>query len=45
MDDADIRNVISDKAAGLGFKIDKEIIEVKGICSQCSDKECSDNYG
>ena len=45
MDDADIRNVISDKAAGLGFKIDKEIIEIKGICSQCSDKECSDNYG
>ena len=42
MDDTDIRNLIADKAAGMGFKIDKEIIEVKGICSQCSDKDSSD---
>ena len=38
MNDADIRNLIADKAIDMGFKIDKEIIEVKGICSQCSDK-------
>ena len=37
MNDTDIRNLIADKAADIGFKIDKEIIEVKGICSQCSD--------
>ena len=43
MDDADIRNLIADKAADMGFKIDKEIIEVKGICSQCSDKHSVKN--
>jgi len=42
MNDTDIRNLIADKAAYMGFKIDKEIIEVKGICSQCSAK---DNIG
>ena len=43
MDDADIRNLIADKAADMGFKIDKEIIEVKGICLQCSDKHSVKN--
>ena len=38
MNDTDIRNLIADKAADIGFKIDKEIIEVKGVCSQCNDK-------
>jgi Fur family transcriptional regulator, zinc uptake regulator len=38
MNDTEIRNLIADKAADMGFKIDKETIEVKGICSQCSDK-------
>jgi len=38
MNDTEIRNLITDKAADMGFKIDKEIIEVKGVCSQCSDK-------
>jgi len=38
MNDTEIRNLIADKAADMGFKIDKEIIEVKGVCSQCSDK-------
>ncbi len=42
MDDIDIRNLIADKASRLGFKIDKEIIEVEGICSQCSDKDSGD---
>ncbi|MCH8845240.1 MAG: transcriptional repressor [Proteobacteria bacterium] len=42
MDDIDIRNLIADKAADMGFKIDKEIIEVKGICSQCSGEYSSD---
>ena len=38
MNDTEIRNLIADKAADMSFKIDKEIIEVKGVCSQCSDK-------
>ncbi len=38
MNDTEIRNLIAAKAADMGFKIDKEIIEVNGICSQCSDK-------
>jgi len=38
INDIEIRNLIADKAAEMGFKIDKEIIEVKGICSQCNDK-------
>jgi Fur family zinc uptake transcriptional regulator len=38
MNDTEIRNLIADKAADMGFKIDREIIEVNGICSQCSDK-------
>lgn len=38
MNDIEIRNLIADKAADMGFKIDKEIIEIKGVCSQCGDK-------
>ncbi len=37
MNDIEIRNLIANKTADMGFKIDKEIIEVKGLCSQCSD--------
>ncbi len=38
INDPEIRNLIADKAADMGFKIDKEVIEIKGICLQCSDK-------
>lgn len=38
MDDTDIRNLIADMASAMGFKIDKEIIEVEGVCSQCIGK-------
>ncbi len=38
MNDIEIRNLIADKAADMGFKIDKEIIEIKGVCLQCSNK-------
>lgn len=38
LNDTDIRSLISDKASDLGFKIDQEIIEMKGICSTCSDE-------
>ncbi len=38
MNDTEIRNLIADKAADMGFKIYEEIIEVKGVCSQCSDE-------
>lgn len=44
MDDVDIRNLIADKVAGIGFKIDKEIIEIKGICSQCSSESLDNNF-
>ena len=40
LNDVDIKKLIIDKAAHLGFKIDKEVIEIKGICAQCSDKDC-----
>ena len=35
MNDNEIRNLIANKAADMGFKIYKEIIEIKGVCSQC----------
>ena len=35
MNDTEIRNLIANKAADMGFKIYKEIIEIKGVCSQC----------
>ena len=38
MNDIEIRNLIANKAADMGFKIDEEIIEIKGVCSQCRDK-------
>ena len=38
MNDIEIRNLIANKVADMGFKIDKEIIEIKGVCLQCHDK-------
>jgi len=38
MNDTEIRNLIADKADDMGFKIYEEIIEIKGVCLQCSDE-------
>ena len=38
MNDTEIRNMIADKAADMGFKIYEEIIEIKGVCSQCGSE-------
>jgi len=38
MNDTEIRNLIADKAADMGFKIYEEIIEIKGVCSQCGSE-------
>ena len=37
LDDADIRNLIKKKAKGLGFKIDDEMVEIRGHCQECLD--------
>ena len=36
MDDAEIRQLLSEKAQRLGFRIDHETIEIKGLCAACS---------
>jgi len=36
MDDVEIRQLLSEKARGLGFRIDHETIEIKGLCAACS---------
>lgn len=36
MDDADIRELLAEKAGTLGFHIDHELIEIKGLCAACS---------
>ena len=36
MDDAEIRQLLSEKAERLGFRIDHETIEIKGRCAACS---------
>jgi Fur family zinc uptake transcriptional regulator len=36
LDDADIQDLISDKAGGLGFRIRHQTIEVQGLCTACS---------
>ena len=36
MDDMEIRQLLSDKAQALGFRIDHEMIEIKGLCAACS---------
>ncbi len=35
LDDPEIRNLLAKKAADLGFKINHEMIEIKGKCSVC----------
>ncbi len=37
LDDADISNLIKKKADRFGFKIDNEMIEIKGRCQECLD--------
>jgi len=39
MDDTEIRQVLSDKAQALGFRIDNEMIEIKGLCAACSARK------
>lgn len=40
MDNADVRQLLADKAGQLGFRIDDEMIEIKGLCGPCqSGKE------
>jgi Fur family zinc uptake transcriptional regulator len=36
MDDDDVRFLLAEKAARLGFHIMTEVIEIKGLCSACS---------
>lgn len=36
MDDADVRELLAEKAGLLGFHIDRELIEIKGLCAACS---------
>jgi len=35
LDDADISGLIQDKANRFGFKIDNEMVEIKGHCQEC----------
>jgi len=35
MDDTEIRQLLSKKAQALGFHIDHEMIEIKGLCADC----------
>lgn len=35
MDDMEIRQLLSEKAQALGFQIDHEMIEIKGLCAAC----------
>jgi Fur family zinc uptake transcriptional regulator len=36
MDDADVRQLLAEKAELLGFRIDREMIEIKGLCAACA---------
>jgi len=36
--DNEIRQLLASKAEALGFKIDNELIEIKGICSVCNQE-------
>ena len=38
LDDQEIRKLLAKKAAKLGFRIDHEMIEIKGICSACAEE-------
>ncbi len=35
MDNADVRELLAEKAGLLGFRVDREMIEVKGLCAAC----------
>ncbi|MBI4005585.1 MAG: transcriptional repressor [Gammaproteobacteria bacterium] len=35
MDDAEVRELLAEKADTLGFHIDREMIEIKGLCAAC----------
>jgi Fur family transcriptional regulator, zinc uptake regulator len=35
MEDAEVRNLLAETAKQLGFHVDYEIIEIKGLCSAC----------
>ena len=37
MDDAEITSLLAAKAGTLGFQVDSETIEVKGLCSECGN--------
>lgn len=37
IDDADITQLLSNKAQSLGFHVDNETIEIKGLCANCRD--------
>jgi Fur family zinc uptake transcriptional regulator len=37
LDDADISGLIQKKASHFGFKIDNEMVEIKGHCQECRD--------
>ncbi len=36
MDNAEVTQLLADKARQLGFRIDYQMIEIKGLCSNCS---------
>ena len=36
MDDDDVRILLAEKAGNLGFQIDREVIEIKGLCAACA---------
>lgn len=36
LDDDDIRDVLQKKAKRFGFKINDEMVEIKGLCQECS---------
>ncbi len=35
LDDPDIRNLLMKKASSLGFRIQDEMVEIKGLCQEC----------
>ena len=39
LDDPEIRKLLALKAEKLGFVIDHEMIEIKGMCSACADEQ------
>jgi len=36
MDDEELTSLIAGKARGLGFQVDREMIEIQGLCENCS---------